>query len=93
MTRASLIATAAALIVLPALANEQNAADNAPGSQTQEMQGRVDTSNRQALDNKAPDSKVESRGMSADQYPTTTGAARSNSTAAPQPQPRGDQRR
>lgn len=71
LTAALVMATA--LAASPALAAEP-AADNAPGSQTQEMQGRVGTGAEQ----NAPD-KPESRGMSGDQYPTTTGAGGSPS--------------
>ncbi len=74
MKRTAALVLASALAASPALAQQQPAADNAPGSQTQEMQGRVGTSAGQ----KAAD-KPESRGMSGDQSPTTTGAGGSPS--------------
>ena len=86
------LATAVALIVSPALANEQkqSAADSAPGSQTQEMQGKVGTS----ADEKARAERPESRGSSSDSYPTTTGSGGSQQNMPQQnatpPQTTGD---
>ena len=80
------LVTAAALMASPALANEQPAADNAPGSQTQEMQGKV-TNN--PADQKAAADKPESRGAAGDSYPTTTGSGGSQQNTTP-PQTKGD---
>jgi hypothetical protein len=69
---------ASALAASPALAQQRPAADNAPGSQTQEMQGETQGRVGTSAGPKAVD-KPESRGTSGDQHPTTTGAGGSPS--------------
>jgi hypothetical protein len=92
MNRTAALVTAAALTASPGFAAEQQpAADNAPGSQTQEMQGKVGTT----ADQKAKAERPESRGASGDSYPTTTGSGGSQQNSMPQqnttpPQTKGD---
>lgn len=91
MKRIAMLAAAAALLAAPALAAEQQpAGDNAPGSQTQEMQGKVGN----PADEKAKAERPESRGASGDSYPTTSTTGSAGSSAgqpnATPPQQRGD---